>query len=201
MRRVGTLAMADIDAITRLLNRSLAGDEEASSTLWDHVHSELGSLARGHMAREGSEHTLQATALVHEAWMRLVGAKDAGWKSRGHFYAMASKIMRQILVDHARGKKAEKRGGGLGRVPLEGAAGDEPGTSLDPIDLLDLHDALDALAEVDAERAQLLELRYFGGLQIAEIAEASGLPVRTVERRLAAATGWVRQRVARGGGD
>ena len=106
---------------------------------------------------------------------------------------MASKIMRSILVDHARRKKAEKRGGKRGRVALEDRAGEESG--LTSLDLYDLHEALEELERVDGERARLLELRYFGGLSMAEIAETTETPLRTVVRRLAAATGWVRERM------
>lgn len=182
--------MPDPNAITRLLNLSREGDRGASSALWEEIHAELHALADGHMGRERDDHTLQPTALAHEAWMRLVGATDASWQSRGHFYAMASKVMRSILVDHARRKKTEKRGGSRVRVALEERA---PPDERDPVDLVDLDQALEELAGVDPDRARILEMRYFGGLSIAEISGATGTPVRTVERRLAAATGWVRE--------
>jgi RNA polymerase sigma factor (TIGR02999 family) len=175
---------------TLLLRRFSDGDEGVAAELYASIQGELRDLARMHMSGRGSAHTLQSTALVHEAWLRLVDAEHASYASRGHFYAMASKVMRSILVDHARKKGAEKRGGDRARVPLADRASDDPEFSA--ADVLDLHAALGRLEGVDPERARVLELRYFGGLTTSEIAETMDIPLRTVERRIQAATAWVR---------
>ena len=182
--------MADRDRTTQLLKRFSDGDTGVCDALFGAIEAELHKLARMHMAGRERAHTLQSTALVHEAWLRLIDADDATFPSRGHFYSMASKVMRSILVDHARRKAAEKRGGDRVRVTLVEGAGDEPDFS--EADVLDLHDALGRLEAIDAERARIVELRYFGGLTMPDLAESVGLPLRTVERRLQAATAWLR---------
>lgn len=187
--------MSSAERTTELLHRLSDGDETVADDLYRAIRAEMYRLARGHMAHRGAAHTLQSTALVHEAWVRLVDAKDATWKSRHHFYGMASKVMRSILVDHARRKSSEKRGGNLARVPLAERAGDEP--EFCETDVLDLHAALEALEQLDPERARVLELRYFGGLGTNEIAATLQMPLRTVERRIQAATAWVRDRMRR----
>lgn len=187
---------ARADQATRLMNRLSAGDAGVSEELLELVYAELHDLAAAHMARERPDHTLQPTALVGEAYLRLVGARDVSWESRRQFYAMASKVMRSLLVDHARERRAQKRGGDRARIPL-GTDVTAPGT--DPrdatIDLLDLNDALERLALVDPTLAQAVELRWFGGLGVNETAAALGLPVRTAERRLRAASAWLRDRL------
>ena len=185
--------MPDRERTTQLLNRVAEGAGDSQAEVMNEIHAELKKLARMHMAREGPAHTLQPTALVHEAWIRLIDAEAASWESRHHFYSMASKVMRSILVDHARRRKAEKRGGDRARVAL--ADRDEGAGELGADDLLDVHDALEQLARVDGELASTLELRYFGGLAVKDIAETTGTPKRTVERRLRAATAWVRERI------
>lgn len=176
-----------------MLQRLSEGDESVSDDLYLAIHAEMCQLAQMHMAGRTPGHTLQSTALVHEAWMRLVEAREASWASRGHFYSMASRVMRSIVVDHARRKGAEKRGGDRVRVPMPESASEEADFS--ETDLLDLHSALDDLERVDPERARLLELRYFGGLALKDIAAATDTPLRTVERRLEAATAWVRDKM------
>jgi len=165
------------------------------------VYDELRRQARRFLRREGEGHTLQATALVHEAWMRLDGQASMSWESRTQFFAVAAQMMRRILVDHARERHARKRGGAavhvtLGAVDrdvvapgLSGAAGG----SLDPIDLLALDDALARLALLDPSKARLVELRYFAGLSIPEAATALGVSPATVGREWAVARTWLRR--------
>ncbi|HED65650.1 MAG TPA: RNA polymerase subunit sigma-70 [Planctomycetes bacterium] len=187
------------DQTTRLMNRFSAGEEGVSEELMELIFSELHELASAQMRGERPDHTLQPTALVGEAYMRLVAYRDASWESRKHFYGMAAKVMRSLLVDHAREKRAAKRGGGRARVPLEeGALGRE----LDgfEIDMIDLDNALAELAAVDENLARAVELRYFGGLSVNETAAAMEQSVRTTERRLRAANAWLRDALGGGGG-
>ncbi|HED64162.1 MAG TPA: RNA polymerase subunit sigma-70 [Planctomycetes bacterium] len=179
------------DRMTRLMNRFSAGEEEVSSELMELIFSELHDLAEAQMSRERSDHTLQPTALVGEAYMRLFGYKEASWESRRHFYGMAAKVMRSLLVDHARMKNSAKRGGEWARVSLDPEA---VVTELDGSTpaMIDLDNALNALAAVDEELSRAVELRYFGGLTVKETAAALGQPVRTTERRLRAANAWLR---------
>ncbi|MCA8951560.1 MAG: sigma-70 family RNA polymerase sigma factor [Planctomycetes bacterium] len=185
--------MTSRERTTQLLRRLSDGDSAAADDLYGAIRGELHRLAEIHLARRQPGHTLQSTALVHEAWLRLVDAETASFQSRGHFYAMASKVMRSILVDHARRKNAEKRGGDRARVPLAERAS-EP-TEFSAGDVLDLHAALEQLEHIDADRARILELRYFGGLSMADIANSMAIPLRTAERRVQAATAWLRARL------
>ena len=150
--------------ITILLNQVARGDRAATDALIPLVYDELRQLAESHLRGERAEHTLQATALAHEAYIRLVGDKDVTWESRAHFFGAAAQAIRRILVDHARARGAAKRGGGERAVPLaespESGGGLEPGP---PEDILALNEALDRLAEFDARKARLVVLRYFGG--------------------------------------
>lgn len=180
---------------TELLNRMSSGDSSVSPELMDLIYTELHGLARAFMSRERDDHTLQPTALVHEAFLRLVDQSGASWKSRGHFYALASRVMRSLLVDHAREKGAKKRGGDRVRIPLEERTLDPASERETEIDMLDLHAALEYLAEVDGELVQVVELRFFGGLSVKETAAALELPVRTVERRLQVANAWLREQL------
>jgi len=187
---------------TRLLNRLSEGDSSVSDELLERIYAELRALAASHMGHQTPGHTLQPTALVHEAFLRLVHAPAASYASQGHFYAMASKVMRTVLVDHAREKNAGKRGGGHQRVPLEvhtpeldSALAASPERT-EGYDLIDVNETLEALAEVDPELVEVVELRHFGGLTAAKMAEILGVSDRTVERRLRAATAWLRKRLA-----
>jgi RNA polymerase sigma factor (TIGR02999 family) len=183
------------DRATVLLNRLGAGDAGVADELMQLVYAELHALARAQMGREAHDHTLQATALVHEAFLRLVQQPDQlGFESRRQFYRLASKVMRSLLVDHARRKKAAKRGGDRVRVALDEAAASGAGAERD-VDLLDLDEALAGLGEVDEELARLVELRYFGGLTVPQVAETLGLPQRTTERKLGVAAAWLRERL------
>ena len=181
--------LTDAD-VTELLRRRSAGEATAGDALLDLVYDELRELAARHLARERADHTLQPTALIHEAWMRLDGRPDDSFPSRGHYFSLASRVMRQLLTDHARSGNAEKRGGGRERVTLE----DREGTATpDPIDVLTLDQALTELAEVDPELERIVVLRFFGGLTASEAAETMGMPLRTLERRHRTASAWLRR--------
>jgi RNA polymerase sigma-70 factor (ECF subfamily) len=173
--------------VTMLLAAVRDGDAGAKDRLFEVVYAELRRRAAALMARQPARHTLQPTALVHEAYLRLSGG-EGEWRDRGHFYATAAAAMRCILVDHARALGAAKRGGGGLRVTLDaeslaGKGGDE--------EVLAVHDALARLAETDPDQARIVELRYFGGLEFAEIAGALDVPERTVYRRWDRARAWL----------
>jgi RNA polymerase sigma factor (TIGR02999 family) len=159
--------------VTQLLDAAAAGERQAAADLLPLVYDELRKLAAQRLAQERPDQTLQATALVHEAYLRLVDTKNAqAWNSRGHFFAAAAEAMRRILVDRARHKQADKRGGGRRRVELNDA--DAAYTPPDA-DLLDIDEALTRLAVEDSQAAQLIQLRYFGGLSLEDAATAVGL--------------------------
>jgi RNA polymerase sigma factor (TIGR02999 family) len=184
--------------VTRLLDAAAAGDRHAAADLLPLVYDELRKLAAARMAAESPDQTLQPTALVHEAFLRLVGpADDARWDNRGHFFAAAAEAMRRILVDTARRKAAARHGGGLGRLALDPdlAATPEPRE-----DLVALDAALDRLAADDPVKADLVKLRYFAGLTLPEAAAALGLSERTAGRHWAFARAWLRRAVEGGGG-
>ena len=156
------------------------------------VYEELRRLAHHYMRGERAGHTLQTTALVNEAYMRLVEVKRIEWRSRGHFFAMAATTMRRVLVDHARERARDKRGGGLVFTTLSGHGV----TSSPAIDVLALDEALDRLADMDPQQAQIVELRYFTGLTIEETAEALGISPATVKRDWTWARAWLYQRLS-----
>ena len=158
------------------------------------VYSEVRKLARSYLRRERPDHTLQATALVNEAYIRLIDQRDVKWQNRAHFFGIAAQIMRRILVDHARMQKAGKRGSGVTPVVLDDAlevASDQH------LDFVALDDALNALAELDPRQAKIVELRYFGGLSIDETAEVVQLSPATVKREWAGARTWLRRELER----
>ena len=175
--------------ITRLLGRWQEGDKAALEDLSPFIYEELRKLAASHMRRERPGHTLQATALVHEAYIRLVGV-DADFASRSHFYALASRLMRRVLVDYARSAKRAKRGGGALKVTLSEsrveAGGREHG-------ILELDDALNKLAEIDARMARGVELQYFGGLTSTEAAEVLGVSRTTLHNDMTFAKAWLQE--------
>jgi RNA polymerase sigma-70 factor, ECF subfamily len=177
--------------VTALLLAWRSGDAQAGERLLPMVYEELHRQAARAMRREDEAHTLQATALVHEAYLRLVDQRRVEWKNRAHFFGVAAQAMRRVLVDHARGRLAEKRGGAMQRVTL-GDAGSETSTDAG-LEVLALHDALERLAALDPEQARLVELRYFGGLGIDETAEALGVSSATVKREWAVARAWLRR--------
>jgi RNA polymerase sigma factor (TIGR02999 family) len=175
--------------VTRLLDAAAAGDPKAATELLPLVYDELRKLAAARMAEEKPGQTLQATALVHEAYVRLVGGgQPDGWDGRGHFFAAAAEAMRQILVNRARDKGRLKRGGGRRRQELVDLF---DATAAAPDDLLDLNDALDRLAASYPDCAELVKLRFFAGLSLAEAAAALGLPRRTADDRWAFARAWL----------
>ena len=156
------------------------------------IYGELHRQAARAMRHENDGHTLQATALVHEAYIRLVDQQRVEWRNRAHFYGIASQVMRRVLVDHARGRQAEKRGGGMQQITL-GHAEQGAAQRDDTIDILDLHEALERLAALDPDQARVVELRYFGGLNINETAELLGISPATVKREWAVARAWLRR--------
>lgn len=180
--------MADPQEITRALAALGAGEERARERLLEVVYDELRALARARMARERRDHTLQPTALVHEAYLRLLGAGDQRWENRAHFFAAAAEAMRRVLVEAARSRLARKRGGDPLRVSLGDVA---TPTELAPEELLDLDRALARLGKLDAQMARVVELRYFTGLSIPETAEVLGASPRTVQRLWRAARAWL----------
>jgi RNA polymerase sigma factor (TIGR02999 family) len=175
-------------AITRLLVGWRGGDQAALEQLIPLVHDELRRLARRHMAHERVGHTLQATALVNEAFVRLIDVQQVKWQDRAHFFAMSSRLMRRILVDFARSKGYQKRGGGAQKVSFDEAlvVTNEAGH-----DLVGLDDALNALAAFDSRKAQVVEMRFFGGLSVEETAEALKVSVDTVMRDWKLAKAWL----------
>jgi RNA polymerase sigma-70 factor, ECF subfamily len=174
--------------VTALLRKAAAGDASVAAELVPLVYDELRRLAAHLMARERPGHTLQTTALVHEAYLRLAQQRHAGWNSRAHFYGAAAGIMRRILVDHARARRTVKRGGDAPRVPLEDATSwlDEQ-----PDDLLRLDAALTRLGERSPRQVRVVELRFFAGLDVEETAEALAVSSKTVKRDWSVARAWL----------
>jgi RNA polymerase sigma factor (TIGR02999 family) len=177
-------------AITQLLIAWSDGRHEALDALVPIVYADLKRIAAGYMQRERSDHPLQPTALVHEAYVRLVDQRRVQWRNRAHFFGVAAGMMRRILVDHARARRSDKRGGGLERVTLTGEDVAVPGPQ--QFDLLDLHHALERLAAFDPRQERIVELRYFGGLTIDEVAEVTELSAATVAREWTIAKAWLR---------
>ena len=168
------------NALETLFGRVRAGDAGADADLFARLYEDLHGTARRVFASQRRSHTLQPTAVLHEAWLKMARAGSRDWKDRAHFLAVAAKAMRQVLVNHARDRVAAKRGGlDRGeRVTLSGVAGDDPASGAD---VLEVHEALEALARLDARPARVAELRVFAGLENREIAEAIGVSLRTVE--------------------
>ena len=167
---------------------------DASSQLIPLVYEELHRLARQQMRNERSDHTLQATALVHETYLRLVNQRERTWQNRAHFIGVAAQVMRRILVDYARARRTSKREGMLRRVPLE-----EPllFTEQQSDELVALHEALERLAQIDARQSRVVELRFFGGLTVEETAEALGMSSKTVTRDWSVARAWLHREVSK----
>jgi RNA polymerase sigma factor (TIGR02999 family) len=183
----GDLSETSSNQVTELLLKWKGGDQESLQALLPLVYSELRRLAQHHLRGERSHHTLQSTALVHEAYLRMVKPGSLRIESRGHFFALASQLMREILVDHARRRSAGKRDGGT-RMTLDEAA--ELSTSK-TVDLLALDDALSQLSEMSPRQSRIVELRFFGGLSIAETSEFLEVSPATVEREWAVARAWL----------
>ena len=179
-------------SITQLLVAWSEGDRAALDELIPLVHNELRRIARNYMRGERKGHTLQTTALINEAYVRLVDQKDVKWQNRAHFMAIASEMMRRILVDYARRRQYQKRGAGAVQVTLSDAA--EISNQRSP-DLVALDEALTSLAEIDPRRSRVVELRFFGGLSIEETAEVLKVSTTTVERDWTIAKAWLHKTV------
>jgi RNA polymerase sigma-70 factor, ECF subfamily len=176
--------------VTQLLREWSKGNESVLDQLTPLVYQELRRLADSYMRRERLDHTLQPTALIHEAYIRLIEQGQPEWESRSHFFRFAAHLMRQILVDHARARRTEKRSAGRQRVPLEEAEAlsPEPIANLEAVD-----EALSRLGSFDERKAHILELKFFGGMTEEEIAEALGISVRTLGREMRLAKAWLSQ--------
>jgi len=183
---------ASAHQVTELLASWSRGDVKAREELIPLVYAELRRLANSYLRRERSDHTLQPTALVHEAYLRLIAQREIHWKDKGHFFAITAQLMRRILVDHARGHLAEKRGSGMAKVPLDDAlvmTRERPGK------LLALDESLSRLAQVDPRQAQIVELRVFAGLSVEEAAEFLGISLATVKRDWRMAKAWLSREI------
>jgi len=179
--------------VTQLLQQWTQGDEEALRDLFPLVYKELRRIAHYHLQSERSDHSLQSTALVHEAYLRLLGGQAAALQNRAHFMAVASRAMRQVLVDYARGRQAAKRDGGcridyddLAELPVKGDA-----------ELLALDEALKELARIDARQGKIVEMKFFGGLSAPEISQVLGISRATVDRDWATARVWLHRQMSR----
>jgi RNA polymerase sigma factor (TIGR02999 family) len=184
--------------VTKLLLAWGNGDEVAFEQLVPAVHAELRRIARRQMGHERFGHTLQPTALVNEAYLKLIDIGQVQWQDRAHFFALSSRLMRRILVDSARARRYQKRGAGARMVTLdEGRVGGAQPAA----DVLALDEALEALAAIDLRKGQVVEMRYFGGLSIEETAEALGVSVRTVKRDWTMAKMWLRRELEKTGNE
>jgi RNA polymerase sigma factor (TIGR02999 family) len=177
--------------VTRLLQAAAAGDPSAPADLLAVVYDQLRAIARQRMAGERQSHTLQATALVHEAYLRLLGKEDIQWTGRGHFFRAAAEAMRRILIDHARSRNAEKRGGGRAALEIMNVA--DLAAEPDSSGILALDDAMSRLEHVDSQAAAVVRLRFYTGLSMDTVADALDLSPRTVRREWAFARAWLRQ--------
>ena len=184
------------ESVTVFLQRFAAGDKKALDHLIPLVYAELQKIAGGYLRNERPGHTLQPTALVHEAYARLLKQDQPDYQNRSHFMAIAAQVMRQILIDHARSRNAAKRGRGEAKFSIE-QAGEIPVDR--PSILIDIDDALQELSRKDAIKARLIEMRFFGGLTAEESAEAIGLPVPEVRRHLRVAQAWLQRELDRTG--
>jgi RNA polymerase sigma factor (TIGR02999 family) len=179
----------DSEGVTRLLVEWQNGDQQALDSLIPLVYQELRSIAGRYLSRESPSHTLQSTALVHEAYFKLIGQRRVRWQNRAHFFGIAAQLMRRILIDHARHQARDKRGGPMPKLSLDEAmatAGSAP-----DLDLLALDQALTSLARIDPRGARIIELRFFSGLSLEETAEVMGISAGTVKRDWSAARAWL----------
>jgi len=174
--------------ITQLLLKAREGDRAAESALLPLVYHELRRQARRYMRNERPDHTLQATALVHEAYLKLIEQREITWQNRAHFFGVAAQLMRRILVDHARARLAHKRGGSQEQISLDGAVAFSPAQSEQ---FLALHEALNRLAQLDQRQGRIVELKFFGGLTDEEVAEVLAISLRTVKRDWSVARAWL----------
>lgn len=177
--------------VTQLLRQMAEGGEPAGDLLMPLIYDELRRIARACMRRERPDNTLQPTALVHEAYLRLCGQDEASWQSRSHFFSVAAQMMRRILVDNSRSRMRQKRGHGRQHEEFVDAEMMDSSKALSPIDLLALDEALNRLAEVDRRMVQVVELRFFAGLPSAEVAQILGVSEPTVKRSWSVARAWL----------
>ena len=182
------------EVISSLVERVTKGEEQALSELLPVVYQELRKLSRRYLRRESNQQTLQTTALVHEAYLRLLGDQNLQWKDRAHFLGIAARSMRQILVERARARHAQKRGGVQRAVTLEDRM---LGQGQNTVDLLELDEALKALAALDSKQAEVVELRFFAGLTVEETAEVMGISPATVKRWWTLSKAWLRREMHR----
>jgi RNA polymerase sigma factor (TIGR02999 family) len=180
--------------VTRLLVRLTDGDGAVLDELLPLVYAELRRLASSYLRRERQGHTLQPTALVHEAYLRMIDQTQAHWQNRAHFFGVAAQMMRRILIDHARAQQAEKRGGEFQKLSLDENI-DVSGQRAD--ELVALDDALERLAQIDPQKSRIVELRFFGGLSVEETAEVLGVSAPTVKRQWRMAKAWLYGQVQR----
>jgi len=183
--------------VTKLLAAWSQGDQSALKSLIPLAYEELRGLARYYLAREKPGHTLSSTALVHEAYLKLVTQKDMTWQNRAHFFGVAAQMMRRILVDHARSQASAKRGGGTVTLAIE-EGGELAAPRQHEVNLIDLDDALKSLAKLDERQSRMVELRFFGGLSIEETSEVLGVSTPTVKREWASARAWLFREMTRG---
>ena len=189
------MAAPSTEEVTQLLLAWREGDEAALEKLLPLVYDELHRLAARYMRRESPGHTLQTSALVNEAFIRLIDQQQVQWQNRAHFFGIAAQLMRRILLDHARGQARGKRGGGVHRVSFdEGAIVSEQRAA----ELIALDDALNALAAFDSRKSRIVELRFFGGLSNEEVTEVMGMSLRTVEREWRKAKAWLHHAISEG---
>jgi RNA polymerase sigma factor (TIGR02999 family) len=180
--------------VTRMLLDWSRGDQQALDRLMPLLYDELRLIARRYLRRERQDHTLQTTALVHEAFIRLIDQQQVSWQNRAHFFAIAAQMMRRILVDHARGQQADKRGGEAPKLSLDEAM---DVAEQQAVDLIALDDALSTLTRLDAQQCRIVELRYFGGLTVEETAEALRISPATVKREWSMAKAWLHRELSK----
>ena len=181
---------AERSDVTRWLVEWRAGNQDARDRLVDAVYEELRRLAHNYLRRERPGHTLQTTALVHDAYLELVDQRQVQWQNRAHFFGIAAHLMRRILVEHARRRAADKRGGDLVRIPLDA----EMSSPLQrDVAVVAIHDALNALASLDARQSRIVELRLFAGLSVEETGDVLGVSPTTVKREWRIAKAWLRR--------
>lgn len=188
------MAQDSTDDVTQLLIKLTDGNAQVLDDLLPLIYDELRVLANRYLRRERKEHTLQPTALVHEAYLKLVDQTQVRWQNRAHFFGVAAQIMRRILVDHARKHTADKRGGEFEKLPIEEeilVVSDEKS-----VELLALDEALENLAKIDPQKSKIVELRYFGGLSVEETAEVMGVSAVTIKRQWRMAKAWLYGQVA-----
>jgi RNA polymerase sigma factor (TIGR02999 family) len=178
--------------VTRLLQRWQDGERDALDQITPLIYRELRRIAASHLRRERSDHTLRPTELLHEAFLQLIRQQDQTWKNRAHFYGVAAHLMRHILVDHARAKGSEKRGGGVQKVALDEAVSESASR---PAQLIALDDALQELERLDPRKGQIIELRFFGGMSIEETAVATGISTSTVSREQRMSEAWLQRQM------